>query len=546
MDQVCNLGVRIILIAVGSGQFGRHGAAGVEIDALEESLKDFLKGLKGMPESLKQSKIYQRDMGFLTFANAEIASRAREVLSKVELKGRLIHVRERTTGSNKRGRSGDGAADDERGGKKAKQETRSSDDLELWLKSKLAAESAAAVAAAGESADAQSLAAAPFQFPRSISDVVTPLWEMDYAVQLQRKQTEMRKVLVKVWRKTRGVYFARSQDNSKFSRGRGRGRGRGGRGSKVTKAEFFKQLRLNFEESGLPAWLEHWHSHSQSSAGSSSSQTTPPGAVEAVAAEEAALPSSTAPAVADIGRRDEVRGDDGNAGERDYISIEDSRLDPLLYCPVGVIVGAPLQDGYRNKCEMSIGSDTAGCVRVGFRMGSFEQGVHVAGPAPCLNVSTAMKQVAAKLQAFLESSPLKPYDLSTHQGVWRALVLRSSSGPAGSVGSAQMMAVVQLSPKGALQNANAAMLLEELERLVAEFGGNQLDSLFVQMFDGLSAPAPDHPVILVAVNGVRHAPGVVAVQHEIPPFFSSLDAMACSGVACSLSCLAPLCSMFLV
>ena len=71
---------------------------------------------------------------------------------------------------------------------------------------------------------------------------------------------------------------------------------------------------------------------------------------------------------------------------------------------------------------MSIGSDVAGHVRVGFRMGSFEQGVQVAGPAPCLNVSTAMKQAAAGLQAFLESSPLKPYDLSAHTGVWRALV----------------------------------------------------------------------------------------------------------------------------
>ena len=76
----------------------------------------FLKGVKGMPESLKQSKVYQKDMGFLTFASAELAARAREVLSQVELKGRLIYVRERTAGGNKRGRSDDdGAAGDTRG-----------------------------------------------------------------------------------------------------------------------------------------------------------------------------------------------------------------------------------------------------------------------------------------------------------------------------------------------------------------------------------------------------------------------------------------------
>jgi hypothetical protein len=477
----------------------------------KKQLGAFLSSVEGLPPVKSFTKVYQKEMAFVTFEDADAVAAAKPVLAAQQLKGNLLDVQDDTR--KKRQRCGDAGEGEERT-KKQKLEDNAPDDLGNWLARRLAREAEAASAAASN-AEAGAAAAAALRYPRTISDVVTSLWEMEYAEQLKRKQTEMRKVVVKLWRKTRGVYFTKAKDESRQSGKGGRGKrgGRGGRGggrgkgalsaagavAMKSRSEYFSWLRDNFEASGMPLWLKQWHNKGNSD----DIDAAAPGGDSAAAQDGAAAADSPHPLSADASGAAE----DGN-GERSYISIEDSRLDPILYCPLAPVVGAPQLMGYRNKCEMTIGSALDGTPTVGFRMGSWAQGVHVESVEGCFNVSEGMKQLSDRVQTFVRSSPLPPYNLVGHVGTWRALTLRSST-PTGK--PPQLMAVVQVNPKGVA----ADVLIDEFSRLVTMLGDSGLSSLFVQLFDGVSAPAADHPVVLLALNGAVKPAALVQLRTEL-------------------------------
>ena len=194
----------------------------------KKQLGAFLSSVEGLPPVKSFTKVYQKEMAFVTFEDADAVAAAKPVLAAQRLKGNLLDVQDDTR--KKRQRCGDGGEGEERT-KKQKLEDNAPDDLGNWLVRRLAREAEAASAAASD-AEAGAAAAAALRYPRTVSDVVTSLWEMEYAEQLKRKQTERRKVVVKLWRKTRGVYFTKAKDESRQSGKGGRGKrgGRGGRG----------------------------------------------------------------------------------------------------------------------------------------------------------------------------------------------------------------------------------------------------------------------------------------------------------------------------
>lgn len=95
--------------------------------------------------------------------------------------------------------------------------------------------------------------------------------------------------------------------------------------------------------------------------------------------------------------------------------------------PVQPIKPSPRQEGYRNKCEFTIGRDEDNQLTIGFRMSSFRGGsLRVVAPTECPNVSQPMKTVCSVLQECLRKSPLELYDQMNNTGVWRQVMVRQS------------------------------------------------------------------------------------------------------------------------
>ena len=106
-------------------------------------------------------------------------------------------------------------------------------------------------------------------------------------------------------------------------------------------------------------------------------------------------------------------------------------------CPLEAVVPSPRVDGYRNKCEFSIGRDGAGRPCVGFVLGRFKQGVVAIGaPHGCPNVSDHMKGLVAAVQRAVTASALPPFDKVSGEGFWRQLNVRQAFNHAGAKAAA--------------------------------------------------------------------------------------------------------------
>lgn len=99
-------------------------------------------------------------------------------------------------------------------------------------------------------------------------------------------------------------------------------------------------------------------------------------------------------------------------------------------CPQAEIVRAPATEGYRNKCEFTIGTGADGRPCVGFRLGQYRDGVTtVADPSGCAHVSAEMKRVVAAVQQVVRGSELpvvRSLGDGTVAGFWRQLLVRQN------------------------------------------------------------------------------------------------------------------------
>lgn len=91
------------------------------------------------------------------------------------------------------------------------------------------------------------------------------------------------------------------------------------------------------------------------------------------------------------------------------------------------IKASPIIDGYRNKCEFSIGKDSTGKITIGQRFGSYFDGTVEVGPMDELkHVSKEMKSVAKLFEQFITQSELPIFNQETHEGHWKNLMVRQS------------------------------------------------------------------------------------------------------------------------
>ncbi|CAI5465842.1 unnamed protein product [Closterium sp. Yama58-4] len=108
--------------------------------------------------------------------------------------------------------------------------------------------------------------------------------------------------------------------------------------------------------------------------------------------------------------------------------IKTAKARAHLPCLFEGIYASPVVDGYRNKCEFSIGPSASGQPTVGFLLGNFRDGVTaVAEPSGCRNISPIAIAFARLVQEVVRESPLAAWDKVNNRGFWRLLTVREGT-----------------------------------------------------------------------------------------------------------------------
>ncbi|EOY34334.1 Zinc finger family protein isoform 1 [Theobroma cacao] len=210
-----------------------------------------------------------------------------------------------------------------------------------------------------------------------------------------------------------------------------------------------------------------------------------------------------------------------------------------LPCELEGIIESPVVNGYRNKCEFSVGYSQQSKPTVGFMLGNFREGVTaVEEPVDCPNVSKIACKYALILQEFLQHSSLPIWNRFKNTGFWRQLTVREGRS-AGKVGDenleaniSEVMLMVQVCSVG----FDDAQITSEFERLAQAFAAGAaansptlpLTALVVQDHQGISNVAPaDAPLrsipIPKAESGIELETNGNVVEARIHDCISNLQ-----------------------
>ncbi|KAI8809448.1 S-adenosyl-L-methionine-dependent methyltransferase [Cladochytrium replicatum] len=148
-----------------------------------------------------------------------------------------------------------------------------------------------------------------------------------------------------------------------------------------------------------------------------------------------------------------------------------------LPCELLPVVGSPIENYYRNKCEFTIGRNQNGEKTVGFLLGLFKDGItSVHEPTDCLHVSVQAKAIAAALQKYIRESPRDVYDRITATGFWRAMIVRTQT-------TNEVMVIVQINPSG-INSADVEsekLMLSEYLQAATKAGDVFLTTILIQV-----------------------------------------------------------------
>jgi len=159
---------------------------------------------------------------------------------------------------------------------------------------------------------------------------------------------------------------------------------------------------------------------------------------------------------------------------------ENRKLHNFQCCELEAIRASPVVDGYRNKCEFSVGWDPLGTHKtVGFRLARYSAGsMSVADASACSGiVPENMLAIGKAFQEYIQKSDKDPFNPETHAGYWRQLTVRSTR-------NGDALAIVVMHP----QNLSPAEL-DEVKGSFKEFfweGPGKscgLTGLYFQTFD---------------------------------------------------------------
>ncbi|XVE79741.1 hypothetical protein DITRI_Ditri14bG0081200 [Diplodiscus trichospermus] len=172
-----------------------------------------------------------------------------------------------------------------------------------------------------------------------------------------------------------------------------------------------------------------------------------------------------------------------------------------LPCELEGIIESPVVNGYRNKCEFSVGYSQQGKPTVGFMLGNFREGVTaVEEPVDCPNVSKIACKYSSVFQEYLQQSSLPIWNRFKNTGFWRQLTVREGRS-AGKVvdenleaNISEVMLIVQVCSVGFDDEQKTS----EFERLAQAFAAGAaansptlpLTAFIIQDHQGISNVAP--------------------------------------------------------
>lgn len=89
---------------------------------------------------------------------------------------------------------------------------------------------------------------------------------------------------------------------------------------------------------------------------------------------------------------------------------------------------SPITEGYRNKCEFTLGVDEeTELTTVGFRLGSYVTGTVAVAPIQSqIHLPEGMKKAVLLYEKFIRNSELPPFSPADYSGYWRYLTVRCS------------------------------------------------------------------------------------------------------------------------
>ncbi|KAA8544035.1 hypothetical protein F0562_021788 [Nyssa sinensis] len=197
-----------------------------------------------------------------------------------------------------------------------------------------------------------------------------------------------------------------------------------------------------------------------------------------------------------------------------------------LPCKLEGVIESPIVNGYRNKCEFSVGYSVQGKPTVGFMLGNFREGVTaVEEPVDCPNVSRIACKYAAIFQEFLQHSGLPIWNRLNNTGFWRQLTVREGRAPGEAAevenleaSVSEVMLMVQVCSAG----FDDGIVNSEFEKMTQSFAmGASSDSpclpltaLVVQDHKGISNAAPaDAPLRSLPIPKAESDSGLEATNN---------------------------------
>ncbi|KAI9470893.1 MAG: S-adenosyl-L-methionine-dependent methyltransferase [Benjaminiella poitrasii] len=180
---------------------------------------------------------------------------------------------------------------------------------------------------------------------------------------------------------------------------------------------------------------------------------------------------------------------------RDVNQIKWALEEGSYPCEILEPVPSPETNGYRTKCEFTIGRDLDGKPTVGFLLGLYREGVtSVLDPSECLNVSDIAKKIAQAMCDYIRKSDLPVYDRVTKEGYWRTLMTKTQS-------TGDNLVLVQMRD----EDLTSERVEEEKQKLIKfwnEESGVKVTTLLFQSWNGSSNGFTDRaPIDVLTGDG---------------------------------------------
>ncbi|XP_051153093.1 tRNA (uracil-5-)-methyltransferase homolog A [Leptopilina boulardi] len=175
-----------------------------------------------------------------------------------------------------------------------------------------------------------------------------------------------------------------------------------------------------------------------------------------------------------------------NKNLNEWLTIQKNKYDGLP-CELQSILSADIKEGYRNKCEFTIGRNTDGNKIIGFRLSSYAAGSTAVGPIDDLiHIPKIMKSAVKLLEEFIHSSELDVFNPVDHSGNWRQVTGRTTR-------LNHLMLIIGVHPQN-LSSDDLNKLKDELKNFFENGKGKEANvtSLYFQILDRKTGRSEDN------------------------------------------------------